>query len=166
MPKTKRPPYEALLDRPLDLLCWRGALVVDGDWVTDGRVMFSLCHVTGPYIRRAEDLSLIKAQDDRIRSQSEADRLMEATESATMYPAVELGWRRERVCDKSSMVLDIMYVMRGGMRVPLLADYVRLLKSFVDYDEIRVSKRIDRPVGFYRRHELVAVCTPLAIGPR
>jgi len=157
--------YKALLDRELDLSCWRGALVADGDWITDGRIMFSLCHVIGPYIKRAEKLSLNKAKDDRTRGQEEADRLWDATEAAEMGRAAELGWLRETITisGKKRMLLDIMYLQRNDLVLPLLADYVRLLKSFVDYDEVRISTRRDRPAGFYRHGELVAICTPLAL---
>lgn len=158
-------PLKALLDRKLDLSCWRGALVATGDWLSDGRVMFSLCAVVGPYIERAEKMGQIMARDDRIRGQEEADRLMEAIENTPMATAVELGWQRKRIPygQKKSTVLDVMYVEQGSTRLPLLADYVRMLKSLVDYDEVRISDRLDRPAGFYRRGELVAICTPLAI---
>ncbi|TSA40101.1 hypothetical protein D4R30_00175 [archaeon] len=157
-------PYRALLDRELDLDCWRGALVIDGDWITDGRVCFSACAVIGPYIARAEKLMQVKAQDDRIRSQDEADRLMEAIETTPLARARELGWYRETVrIGKARIALDVMYVESDEIVLPLLVDYVRLLKSFVDYDEVRISNRRDRPAGFFRHNELVAICTPLAL---
>ena len=157
--------YKALLDRPLNLGCWRGALAVDGDWLTDGRICLSLCHVIGPYIDRAEALGQDKAQDDRIRGQEEVDRLMDAVETTDMLPAKELGWRRVPVelAGKERRVIEAFYVEAKGIRYAFLADYVRLLKSFVDYDEVRVPSHRTRPAGFYRRGELVAGCTQLSL---
>jgi hypothetical protein len=140
---------------------------VDGDWLTDGRIMFSRCSIIGPYIARVEKLAVKKAKDDRIRGQEEADRLMEWMEDSTLTPATELGWCRETIVLSATkkVSLDVMYLNRNwdNSRVPFLADYVRLLKSFVDYDEVRLSERRDQPAWFYRHGELVAICTPLAI---